>query len=105
MSYGTGVFIVMALILLNVAVRLAPAAYALASGLWRERGVEFYVFLALALAAALYAFPSRAQKGGGGPCTNGPCALPPPQVLPLWRAPDGRLYPVGPRIMEVNREQ
>lgn len=99
MSYGIGVLIVMLLILANVAVRLAPAAYALASGLCRERGLEFWLFLILAIAAALYAFPSRAQKGG--PCTNGPCAMPPPQVLPLWRAPDGRLYPVGPRIMEV----
>jgi hypothetical protein len=69
---------------------------------WRARSDAATAFILLAIAAAVYAFPSRAEKGG--PTNPPPPAIIQPEgVIRLYHEDaSGRLVPLGAQIRKAN---
>lgn len=79
-----------------------PSLWRTLSALWRTAGPGPSVFVLAALAAAFYAYPSSADKGGG--TTNPPAVtVPVPAYTIRLIFEDGtmRLFPLGAPIREV----
>ena len=92
--------IVLLLCLATVAAYVAPGIVSLASAL---RKPEETAFLLLALAAALYAYPSSAAKSGGGETNPPPISVKQPtgRINLFYHDLSGRLVPFDARIKEV----
>lgn len=96
-AYHFQLAVVLLLYLATFAAYALPATLSAAARTLRRPGLDATLFLLLSLLAALYAYPLRAEKGGGGP-TN-----PPPRgVIRIYHLDaSGRLVPLGASIQEV----
>jgi len=80
-----------------------PAVMRDVAGVCRSRGDMATLFILLALAAAIYAFPSQAEKGGG---TNVPPATvegPTKTIRLYYTGSNGHLVPLGAEMRKANQ--
>ena len=80
-----------------------PAVMRDVAGVCRQKGNHLTLFIFLALVAAIYAFPSRAEKGGG---TNIPPATVEGTTKTIrlyYTGSNGHLVPLGAEIRKANQ--